>query len=157
MVLDPVSALGVSAAVVQLIQFGGNLLSKSYSLYRNGESAFLEITELDAIAHTLAGMDEHIQVALAPITTRTRLSSQEQTIQDICKNVCRLASQLIDALDSLRVRSRHAKWKSFREALNMIWNSDRIDELARTLERYRSELDTFLLVSLRYVLVTSCM
>jgi hypothetical protein len=32
----------------------------------------------------------------------------------------------------------------------MIWNNDRIDELARTLERYRSELDTFLLVSLRY-------
>jgi hypothetical protein len=150
MVLDPVSAFGVCTAVVQLISFGGNILSKSCTLYRDGRSAFVEINELDAIAHTLIGMYQHIQNTLSPMKPIGLQSLQENTIQDICKSVCRIASELIEALDSLKVRSRHARWRSFREALYMIWNNDRIDELARTLERYHSELDTFLLVSLRY-------
>jgi hypothetical protein len=114
MLLDPVSAFGVCAAVVQLIQFGGNLLSKSCTLYRDGRSACVEINELDAIAHTLIGMDQHIQDTLSPVESKGLQSLQEKTIQDICKSVCRIASELIEALDSLKVRSRHARWRSFR-------------------------------------------
>jgi len=82
-------------------------------------------------------------------TIKSRLSSVEESLQQLSKNCGEVAQELLHRLDKLKIGSRTSRWSSFRMALLSVWSEKDIEELSARLELYRKELDTTILISLR--------
>ncbi len=73
----------------------------------------------------------------------------EKQMQDLCHGCKTLSSQLLDAVKTLKIGGSPTRWKGFHNALLTVWQEPKIAALEVRLERYRRQLDTVLLISLR--------
>ncbi len=144
--MDPLTALGLASNVIQLISFTNDLISKSRQIYRSANGELVEHLELETIAKSLQDLSSDIPTELRGMKSLTRTEKQ---LRDICTGCKQVSKELIDVIDGLKATGEHKKWNSFRQALNSVWKEDTINALSKRLERYRSQLDTALLVSLR--------
>lgn len=144
--MDPLTALGLASNIIQVISFTSNLISKGREIYKSADGKLVQNLELEAITRNLQDLSGHLSF---PPNRRKDLSDTDKELQDLCKGCAKVSAQLIEVTQGLTVQGDHRKWNSFRQALNSVWKEDTIEELSKRLERYRSQIDTMLLVSLR--------
>jgi hypothetical protein len=159
--MDPISAMGCAASVIQFVDFGRKLVSGSLEIYRSADGMSAEHVSIGDISK---GLSELIIPLRARSDTRLdhvrnanknrskeKLSVAEKELNRICKDCDDVAQQLLQELDKIRLHGRHRKWRSFRHALGNMWNQSQITALEKKLERIHKQVDTTLLVCLRYV------
>ncbi|KAE9367977.1 hypothetical protein N431DRAFT_494858 [Stipitochalara longipes BDJ] len=130
--MDPVSAFGLAASVVQFIDFTESLFRGTYYIYN------------------LKTLNEDLQSSLSRGATEDRtISKSEQEIGKICKDCGELAGELISNLERLRVQKRDDIWESFRKALQTIWSNRQIESLEKRLGTFRVQLMLAINASLR--------
>lgn len=154
MVLDPLSALSVAGNVVQFTEFTINLLSKSRKIFNSEEGTLIENIELEAVARNLAELSGRIGETFSTQTRGQILTFDDINLKSLCDNCISTAEELLAALGKLRLQGKHEKWASFRKALKTVLSENELNGLSRKLEGYRRQIDTQLLVSLRYVFLT---
>jgi effector-binding domain-containing protein len=145
--LDPLTALGLASNVVQLITFTGDLVAKGRDIYQSTDGGLVENLELEAITKSL--QDLSLEVALPPGIPLTKV---ERELQQLCDGCRKAADELLDVIQKLKAQGPHKRWVSFRQALNSVWKAEEIQALSIRLERYRRQIDTTLLLSLRETL-----
>lgn len=155
--LDPASAIGLAASIVQIIDFTANVLNKSHE-YRTSEKGILvQHAEIETAAASFGKL-------MLELDNNTRdlksLGSPSESFDDelrtLSKGLQDILRSLLEKLDELKVQGeKHRTWKSVRQSIRSVWNEDKIRELEQRLERYRKHVDTVLLVSLRYVISLS--
>ncbi len=150
MVLDPLTALGIASNAAQLAEFSSRLMSRGHQIYKSADGALAENRELEAITNGLLKLNYTLTNSLEADELHRSLLDDEQDLKAICEGCESVAIELINALRKLKVGGKHRKWKSFRQALKTIWSKEKIDDLTKRLECYRKQLDTHVLVSLRY-------
>ncbi len=64
--LDPLTALSIASSIVQFVDYGSKLLSKSYELYESADGTTIGNAELEVIAKDLQDLNEWIQCPLRP-------------------------------------------------------------------------------------------
>jgi hypothetical protein len=158
--LDPFTALGVAGNIVQFVDFTAKLISKSREIYESAEGASVEHLDLEAIANNLSQLTERLQKdvqqhLLPPIDegvplSETKENRAELQLGSINSKCSREADALLSILRDLKVDGEHKKWKSFRLALMTVWKEDQIKGVVSRLSKYRKDLDTELLFSLRF-------
>jgi len=146
--MDPLSALSIAASIAQFIQFGGSLVSKSCQLYRRG--ALVDHTECENAVKRLFELTENLNTPSRGLDGPP--SPESQALEDICGNCTKLSKELLSQLDQLRVDEKYKfrRWKSFRQALRSVCSKDKVDDLARRIADCREELNSHLIVSIRY-------
>jgi hypothetical protein len=147
--LDPLTALGLASNIVQLITFASGLVAKGRDIYQSTDGTLVEHLELEAITKSLE--DLSLEVAL-PDTVSPNLTKVERQLQQLCDGCRKATKELLDVIQKLKAQGPHKRWASFRQALNSIWKEDEIQGLSVRLERYRRQIDTTLLLSLRETL-----
>ena len=149
--MDPLSALGVAASVVQFVQFGGSLVSKSRQIYKRG--TLLDHVECAAATRRLTELANDVKSSLKDLEKLGNLSSDAEALKFICSRCVKLSEELLSRLERVRVdkKSKSRKWKSFRQALKSICTKDNVDSLARRIADCREELNSHLIVSIRWV------
>jgi hypothetical protein len=77
-------------------------------------------------------------------------------LEDIYGKYTRLSKELLLRLNKLHVDEKYKfrKWKSFKQALKSISSKDRVDDLARRIANCREELNSHLIVSIRYAVLS---
>ncbi|KAF2470006.1 uncharacterized protein BDR25DRAFT_35993 [Lindgomyces ingoldianus] len=138
-------AVGLAGNIVQFISFWGTLMSKSEEIYKSTNGALVEHLELEAITTHL----DRLVTAMAMRTGPPAETESEKQLQDLCRQCRDRAEELLRAVTKLKVNGKSKKWRSFRQALNSVWSSDRINFLSARLEAFRRQVDTTLLVVLR--------
>ncbi len=76
---------------------------------------------------------------------------EEKALTDLSKRCVQLGDELLWRLNQLKV-SKDAKrrvWKSFRQALKIVWSKEELDDMAATLSTYRNQLEFHILLSMR--------
>lgn len=66
------------------------------------------------------------------------------------KDCKKIADELLDALDQLKIRDSRKRWQCFQVSLKRIWKPERIDGMARKIERFTSQLTICLVKILNY-------
>ena len=61
------------------------------------------------------------------------------------------AEKLLKKLNMAKAQGRFRRWKSLRQALKSVWSKAEVEEMARILHGFRSELQLRIMISLRYV------
>jgi hypothetical protein len=139
--MDPLSTIGLVGNIVQFVDFGSKLISKSVELYRSTEGALDENLDTETATNHLKDLNEKLKNGAK--------STGDTTLKDLCEACDKVARELLEALDKVKVKGKHEKWKSIRKALRSVWSKEHIEELEQRLARLRAELNLHLVVDLR--------
>ncbi|KAF6812056.1 hypothetical protein CSOJ01_05337 [Colletotrichum sojae] len=145
--MDPASAFGLAASIVQTLTFASDLISKGRQLYHSAQRSLVENEELEAITRTLQSHSRRIAIQ----STDAPMGRDEigQDLSKLCDGVRDLCKQLIATIESLKKPDSATRWDSFRQALQSVWKEQDIADLAQRLERYRRQIDSIVLAGLK--------
>jgi hypothetical protein len=147
--MDPLSALGVAASIVQFLQFGCCLVSKTRQIHNDG--ALLDHAECENATKRLLGLTGSVEKSLKEIEQLGTLSPDSSALKNVCSNCIVLSNELLGRFDRLKIdkESKSKKWKSFRHALKSVCSKNVVDGLAERLAKCRDELNTLLIFSIK--------
>ena len=171
MVLDPFTAIGLAANVVQFIDYGSKLISNGLELYRNG--ILLEQGQLRDQASQLQDFNDVLIIRLKEIDksdspqARPRVhKSHKPKVKDdepsppddplvrllrVAVEHCSLcAVQVVNAVGKLTVSGSHAKWQSFRHALSSTIGDSGLAIANQRLSEAQQNVTLFLILYTRY-------
>ena len=151
---EAILAFGLASNAIQFIDFGSKILSKTYHLYHSKAGGQIEECGLEVVTRDLQRVTESLQSSFADERKQSPkpLSQNEVQLQDLARRCQDSCSELVAALEELKVHGRSRRWNTFRAALKTVWSEDRIDSLQRNLDNYRQELIIHILLALRYIL-----
>jgi hypothetical protein len=137
--LDPMTALGLASNVVQLITFTADLVDKGLQLSTSINGRLLDHEALDTITTSLQELTNNLTLPDSKWTDSKRKSSRtEKELRRLCADCSEVSNLLLDALKTLKMQEKRG-----------VWSEGKIDLLSTRLEKYRRQIDTTLLVSLR--------
>ena len=139
MALESLAALSLAGNIVQFVDFGCRLFSKSRELYGSSDGILAENVELEDIANSLTALSKGLKVG----SSQTQKESIDYiTLRSLAKDCESIATALLEALRELKVKDPQKKLQCFRTALKRIWRSERIENVSKRLERSSSLLTT---------------
>ena len=147
MALEGIAALSFAGNIIQFIDTGVRLFSKSRKLYKSHNGVLLESTELEIIATSIKELSEQLTTSPPSQHQRSLENSGLRLLAQSCNNV---AEELLSALEKLKIRgSERRKWQSFRVALSAIWKSEDIEDMAKRLDLLSKQLTTEMICTLQ--------
>ncbi|KAL8715686.1 MAG: hypothetical protein Q9225_006314 [Loekoesia sp. 1 TL-2023] len=145
--MDPVTGIGLAAAVVQLVQFSIDAASTCQEIYQQGS------TTDHADAHFTAGHLERLTTSLQQSlhntgTQSAALSREEKDLLELGRKCEECAKKLQRELSKLQAQPRASALEVARKAARSIWKKGAIVKIQEQLESYRKLLETSLLYRL---------
>jgi cytochrome c-type biogenesis protein CcmH/NrfF len=140
--MDPLSALGVAASVVQFVDFAGKIVFKARDIYKSSQGSLQENDQTETVTKRLQEMANQLNNAVHQSNAHlaTGGSSNEPRsfavrISDVCKECIEVSKELLSKLGNLKVPkdSQHRRWKSFRQALKSVCSKHEVEALAKRL------------------------
>jgi len=147
--MDPLTALSVASSVIQFVDFGSKLITNVYHIYTSANGVLAENLDLEATTYDLS----QLMIRLSPSQHEkfTCNTKEQQDLEDLVLACAALASQLLKALQKLKVDkdTKDRKWMGFRQALRAVWSKKDLDEMAERLAGLKNQLEFHTIVSLR--------
>lgn len=125
-------------------------MSSSRAIYQSADGALLENRELEMIADDLSRLTCHLHSSLEATGKSSLLTASEKELRDLSQACEAVAKELLAAVDRLKVKGKRQKWGSFLAALRTVWSKEKVDTIKQRLREFRSQLDTRVLLSLRF-------
>lgn len=137
-VMDPVSALGLAAAVVQFVQFTASLFNGTRQIYQSGGSERTE--RLEYIHGTLSKLsNELLSPAIGPQPGNSARSNHATSLAELATRCKRDCDELLAVFDKIKTRSASGPklWKSFRLAIMEVMKTGEIEQLQGRIDSYQ--------------------
>jgi len=149
--MEPISILSLACNIVQLVSFAGDLLSKGFEIQQATNGSIVRNNELESVTRELREFIYKLRTSPRETNPHNPVSQHtERSLQALCQNCIDVATELVEALEKLKLRGNRNIWNSMRQALGCVWAEPKINTLSQKLELYRRQIDTVLLFSLRY-------
>ena len=143
--MDPLTALGLGANVIQFIDFAWKLIGVGREAAESQNGATVEHTDLENVTRNLFSLNERVANSVNESSFSSHAAYDLGKLVRGCSDV---AEELLDALEKLRANDRHGKWKGLVAAFKTIWSKGQIDSLRERLNQYRATMQSALIVSL---------
>ncbi|KAJ3575179.1 hypothetical protein NPX13_g4125 [Xylaria arbuscula] len=134
--MDPLTALGVAANVVQFVDFASKLIGKSKEVYNSASGASEDTTTREIIARDIARIGKSI---VAP-------QGCSETLKELIGESDRISQELLTALGKLRIKGHKTKWKTFVVAIRGVWSEDEVEAMGTRLGKLQTQITTHLQV-----------
>ncbi|KAH6694283.1 hypothetical protein BKA61DRAFT_662945 [Leptodontidium sp. MPI-SDFR-AT-0119] len=132
--MDPVTAVGFAAAIVNFIDFSWSLVQGTHEVYKSGSGATAENAQVSTILEDLQEVTEGLHSDLKVGGKHAKQLSK------LAKNCLDLSRDLAKILEKLRVKERKSTW----QAVKVTWASMRKEKEVASIEKrlgdYRSEI-----------------
>ncbi|KAK6193885.1 hypothetical protein LQW54_012014 [Pestalotiopsis sp. IQ-011] len=148
--MDPVSALGIAAAVVQFTDFASRLLSKAWKTYHSPRIQTSEDFQLTVVASDLTTLTSTL-VSHLEAGSRRNDGADAQLLQ-LCRECNSISLELQDTLKAAITRQKNlcSQTRSlklagdvFREAISALWSEGKVENARQSLNSiHRRMLDT---------------
>lgn len=150
MVLDPLSALSVTSAALQLTSFVGSLIREGNQIYNSADGISAEHSEFVKIAEKLASLSGLLDESASSFPRDGKLSVEEKELK-LASAECKIEAQrFLEVLDNLIVSDPHRRWNTFRQAFKSVWHKDELELMQKKLDTLRQQMVASLLVVMRY-------
>lgn len=147
--MDPLSALSLASAVIQIADFSTKVLSRTKEIYTSTDDTFQNAKSLEAATANISEL-------LVELEDKTSVNHRRSGRQTADKQLVRLAHDSIDiantlrtTLDGLRHKKDDGKRNAFDQGLRSVLQQEKIVEIADRLDAIRKQVDTAILFSLR--------
>ena len=145
MAAESLAALSLASSIVQFIDFGCRLFSKSHELYVEG--FVTESVQLETISETVGRFAKDLIVTPPRKDLLSKDEADLLTLAEICEEI---AEDFKLLLSQLRVKGGGHKWQSLRVSLKRLWKSDDIERMGQRLDRASNQLTSCLVKILKY-------
>ena len=142
--MDPMSALGLAASVVQFVQFAASLLNGTRKIYNSSSGASEDCERLEFIHGSLSSLCSGLEASVARRAKGVRfiapdLPKDAPSLTDLaarCKEDCK---QLLEVVQRMRTKTRSGPkiWSSFRIAMIEVSKANEIERLQERIENYQ--------------------
>lgn len=154
--MDPLSILGIAAAVVQFVDFGSRLLTRTWDVYKKSQNAEAEREELAQIADDLSTFSQSVWQSLERSTSQGHYGTSEPPFLEICAECDEITTEFHDVLTQIGQRRSKSNVvplgrKITRFALAAKWDDARIAAMKRRLETLNQRMMAAILFSLWWV------
>ena len=139
MALESLAALSLAGNIVQFVDFGCRLFSKSRELYRSSDGVLTENAELENIANSLTALRNGLKVDYSQAQPKSIDYTNLRLLAMDCESI---AAELLEALRDLKVKDPQEKLQCFRTALKRIWRAKKIEDVSKRLDRSSRLLTT---------------
>ncbi|KAJ5528336.1 hypothetical protein N7513_012495 [Penicillium frequentans] len=146
MVLDPLAALSIATSVIQFVDFGTKLLSKSREIYKSADGVLADHAEQVAIASKLANITRGLSKSADTVNALVNPAPEDTALATVAEDCLEIAEDFSAAIDELAVTGDRTKWKSFRQALKSIWKKEKLEQKMAKLNALRQLVIIHLLV-----------
>ena len=156
--MDPLTALGLSASVVQFVNFASELMSKSKEIYTSTKGCTDKVLSLETVYSQLRDFSSSLErssqkdLKLEAVEKKTDFIKHVFAINDLsasCKKDC---DRLLDVLRKLQGGDgAKNRWQSFTLALKTVWRRNEITDLEQRLHHIQATL------TLHICALTRCM
>ncbi|KAI9689891.1 MAG: hypothetical protein M1822_009773 [Bathelium mastoideum] len=143
--LDPLSAFSVGAAVVQFVDYGTKLASKTREIATRGSTK--DNDEIEKVTIQLRSLSESAKQQSH--SGNQQLSGPEEALNSIAFSCRGVADELIAVLNELKLGASRNVFKSIRHAYKTEQEKDKIARLQNVLEGLRVQMGQQLLFLLR--------
>lgn len=156
--MDPLTALGLAAGVVQFVSFASHLITKTKAVHdsssgQTDEAATLETTytrlhELSRNLEACSRRDPTLEI----VEGNTDYVKNVLAIKDLSRSCDGDCQKLLKIVDKLKAGDNtHHRWQSFRVALRTVWKGNEIAELEQRLHHTQMTLTLLVCSQTRYV------
>lgn len=156
--MDPASAFGLAAGVVQFVSFASGLLSRSREIHNSAKGCTDQTETLDAVYQRLVRFSSDLQKSsckdqrLLAVEPRSAFVQHILAINDlagVCEADC---TKILACLQKLKGSSQSiTRWQSFRLALKTIWKGREITEMEQRLHHTQTTLTLHICGLIRYI------
>ena len=141
--METLVAISLVGNIVQFVDFGSKLISKTVEGYRSADGAFIDNAGLEAATNDLVALNERIK-------SNATTGGANLALISLCSSCNDVAKELLVALVKLKLQGGKSKWKSFRKALRSVWSKEEVLGIERRLSSFRDEINLRIVVELRY-------
>ncbi|KAF4453639.1 NACHT domain-containing [Fusarium albosuccineum] len=140
--LEPIAALGLTCNILQLLSFGGELIS----LYRKiGQEGNFD-PDLETYSEKAANISEDLKKHLG--RTGLNLAPADAELEQSAKDCKDAADELSNLVQSLSMNGQSSRRKKLKTMGKTIWKKSDITQLENNLHKIKSNLDAQLLVEI---------
>jgi len=141
--MDPLTAIGLAGNIITFIDVSSKVLSKAKQVYDSASGATSENDELESLTKSLKDVAERARQKPVSAThsSHFNLSITSETVLDNLSQQCiKVADELLEVLESVKVKGEGRKLKSAVQAVKSVWKQDDIDAIQRRLDRISKQL-----------------
>lgn len=156
--MDPLTALGLAAGVVQFVSFTSHLIMKTKEIHSSASGMTDEVFTLETIYTRLLELSQNLESCSKRDSTleiaegNTEYVKNVLAIKDLsrgCEDDCK---RLLEKFDKLKTSvDSHRRWQTFRVAVRTVWKGNEIAELEQRLHRTQMTLTLLVCSQTRYV------
>jgi hypothetical protein len=151
--MDPLTALSVAGTIVQFVDFGSKVFKDGWDLCRSDTGTLPRNDDLENTTRHMRGFVAKIRQSVPEklVGPDTEEESFEQyTFERICGESVKIAEQIIERLEKLKVRGEKSKTvKSLQKALTAAWTKEELTKLAARLCGFKDILQSHTLIMIR--------
>lgn len=140
--MDPVTALNATCNALQLFGIAWKLVSGYWEVLQSGHGASEQSQVLEAIAHDISQLSD-------AIVSNDDCSNSLQRLGRLSKQV---ASDMLDIINTLKVKGKHRRLGSFVVTLKEVWHQDKIRQFVQLLQQLQSEATAHV----QYLMMLAC-
>ncbi|KAI9661135.1 MAG: hypothetical protein M1821_009462 [Bathelium mastoideum] len=151
MVLDPFSALGLASNIIQFVDFGSKIISRSIEQYQSVLGTNAQHVHLESITVSLRSIAKGLSESSA--ADQQAKKHGEDSLRLLAIRCRETADQLLAEIEKLKVDPRLSgtsrKFASLWQAFASLKEENRLAKFEQTLEQYRSQLTMHLVALVR--------
>ncbi|KAI1266984.1 hypothetical protein F5Y18DRAFT_444738 [Xylariaceae sp. FL1019] len=137
--MDPVTALSVAAAAVGFFDCAYGLLKDYKEVRSTGET--LTTKSFEKSANDLVAYGKALQQRPTfSVTSNDPLVEHQKALDRVLHESASIATQLLEAINSLKPKAESARWTSFCQALKTTWKTKDLQKMRDQLESCRTDL-----------------
>ena len=141
--MDPLTAAGLVGHIINFVNFSTKVLSRARQLHESGSGAMEENDELESQARNIKDLADRTRhrPSAVPGKSHSSLSiTSEKVLDGLSQQCIQVADELLEILNSVKVKGDNRTRKSAIQAVKTMWKQDQIVSLQRRLDRINKQL-----------------
>lgn len=135
--MDPFSALGLAANIIQFIDFTASLVSSAHDIYSSATGNSSDNENLEFVSREMKSLCSQLEASQPTFL----MSPDEKSLRELASQCHSLAEDILDLMLELRSSNPKSKRDSFRTAWRNVRKKKEKKELEDRLDRCRQQLD----------------
>ncbi|KAK1753978.1 hypothetical protein QBC47DRAFT_361974 [Echria macrotheca] len=143
--MDPATAIGLAAAVVQFVSFTYKLVDRTKEIQQSAKGQSTQVETLGTVYGHLLQLSSRLEASSIRDPKLERddssgIAKHIYAINDLSKSCQDDCKRLLEIAKKLQSDGPAGRWQSFRAALRTMWKGDEIDQLEDRLHHTQTTL-----------------
>ncbi|KAL9619550.1 MAG: hypothetical protein Q9160_005826 [Pyrenula sp. 1 TL-2023] len=148
--LEPLSAFSLACNVLQIVEYGAKILTKTIEYRNAADGTLAEHQNLFDVLQSLKGLNVDIQASMPRPSDGEEQSAAGSRLTAANEDCLRLSEDFVNFLDRLKVYDTRSMLESVRLSIKSVWYKERLENMKNALSQARDNLNIAFLVFMEY-------